>query len=238
MLSDGRIVTSDVGNQASGAPTGQLIVWFPPFDDEDVNYCKLDVALPTAGGIHVVDDVVYVAAARPPGNGVYRYTGPFPAADDAGGGCGSVDATGAPLAEGAGKELFVPADEHAATPNAVTGAPDGGFYVSSAFTGTLAEYDAGGRFVRTLVQPPAGEQLGDAPLSTGTPMGIGVDPTTGDVYWADIAIGITDGVGPLDGAGTLRRTTFDDAGNPQPADVMDEGLDFPDGIGIYVPGDE
>ncbi len=89
--------------------------------------------------------------------------------------------------------------------------------------------------MRTLVEPPAGEQLGDTPLSTGTPMGIGVDPTTGDVCWADIAIGITDGVGPLGGVGTVRRTTFDDAGEPQPADVMDEGLNFPDGIGIYVP---
>ncbi|HVJ95553.1 MAG TPA: hypothetical protein VNC41_01835, partial [Acidimicrobiia bacterium] len=46
-LSDGRIVTTDVGNQATGTGDGQLIVWFPPFDSRDVKYCKLDVALVT-----------------------------------------------------------------------------------------------------------------------------------------------------------------------------------------------
>ena len=64
VLSDGRIVTTDIGNQATGPPTGQLIVWFPPFDSEEVPYCKIDVALPTPGGIQVVDDVVYLALAR------------------------------------------------------------------------------------------------------------------------------------------------------------------------------
>jgi hypothetical protein len=235
VLSDGRVVTSDIGNQASGPPTGQLIVWYPPFDGEDVRYCKLDVALPTPGGIHVVDDYVYVTAARPPDNGVRRYAGPFPTSADAAGGCGRADATGAPLADETGYEVFIHADNHVATPNAVIGAPDSGFYVSSAFTGVLAHYDADGRFVRTLVTPPAGEQLGEEPYSTGSPFGMGVDPTTGDVYWADIAIGIGEGVGPVDGAGTVRRTTFDATGEPRPAEIIDERLDFPDGIGIYVP---
>jgi hypothetical protein len=236
LLADGRIVTTDIGNQASGPPTGQLIVWFPPFDGDDVAYCKLDVALPTPGGIQVVDDAVYVAAARPPGNGVYRYPGPFPRSADAAGGCGGSDATGAPLADGVRKELFIPADEHVATPNAVAAAPGGGFYVSSAFTGVLAQYDGAGRFVRTLVAPPAGEQLGAEPYSTGAPLGMAVDPTTGAIYWADIAIGISDGIGPIEGAGTLRRTAFDASGDPEPAEIVDEGLDFPDGVGIYVPG--
>jgi hypothetical protein len=235
VLSDGRIVTSDVGNQASGDPTGQLIVWFPPFDGETVPYCKLDVAVPTAGGIHIVDDTVYLAAARPPGGGIFRYPGPFPTSGEAAGGCGRVDATGAPLADAVDKELFIPADDHVATPNAVVGGPDGGFYVSSAFTGVLAQYDRSGAFVRALVAPAPGEEIGAEPLSTGTPMGIGVDPVTGAVYWADIAIGVSDGIGPLDGVGTVRRSTVDDAGEAAPAEVMDEGLDFPDGIGIYVP---
>jgi hypothetical protein len=52
-----------------------------------------------------------------------------------------------------------------------------------------------------------------------------------------LAIGITDSIGPIDGAGTIRRITFDADGNPRPAETMDEGLDYPDGIGIYVPGD-
>ncbi len=235
VLSDGRIVTTDIGNQATGPPTGQLIVWFPPFDTEEVPYCKLDVALPTPGGIHVVDDVVYLAVARPPGNGIVRYDGPFPTSADAAGGCGRVDGTGAPVADEVHKQPFIPADEHIATPNAVIGAPGGGFYVSSAFTGVLAEYDGSGRFVSTLVAPPAGEQLGAEPYSTGAPFGMGVDPATGAIYWADLAIGITDDIGPIDGAGTVRRITFDTGGNPGPVETLDEGLDFPDGIGIYVP---
>ena len=235
VLSDGRILTTDIGNQVTGPPTGQLIVWFPPFDTDEVPYCKIDVALPTPGGIHVVDDVVYLAAARAPGNGIVRYDGPFPTSADAAGGCTRVDGTGAPLADQAHRGPFIPADEHVATPNAVVGAPGGGFYVSSAFTGVLAEYDGSGRFVRTLVAPPAGEQLGAQPYSTGAPIGMGVDPTTGTVYWADLAIGITDSIGPIDGAGTVRRITFDADGDPRPVETLDEGLDFPDGIGIYVP---
>jgi hypothetical protein len=237
VLSDGRIVTTDIGNQATGPPTGQLIVWFPPFDSEEVPYCKIDVALPTPGGIQVVDDAVYLALARAPGNGIVRYDGPFPTGPDAAGGCGRVDSTGAPLADEAQRGQFIAADDHVATPNAVVAAPTGGFYVSSAFTGVLAEYDEAGRFVRALVAPPAGEQLGVEPYSTGAPFGIGVDPTTGSIYWADLAIGITDSIGPIDGAGTVRRITFDADGNPRPAETMDEGLDFPDGIGVYIPGD-
>ena len=235
VLSDGRIVTTDIGNQVTGPPTGQLIVWFPPFDSDQVAHCKIDVALPTPGGIHVVDDVVYLAVARPPGNGIVAYDGPFPTSADAAGGCGRVDGTGAPLTDEAHKRPFIPADEHVATPNAVVGAPGGGFYVSSAFTGVLAEYDDAGRFVRTLVTPPADEQLGAQPYSTGAPIGMGVDPLTGSLYWADLAIGITDSIGPIDGAGTVRRITFDAEGNPGPVETLDEGLDFPDGIGIYVP---
>jgi hypothetical protein len=236
VLSDGRIVTTDIGNQASGPPTGQLIVWFPPFDREEVPYCKLDVALPTPGGIHIVDDAVYLAAARPPGNGIYRYDGPFPTSPDPAGGCGRVDGTGGPLADDVHKELVIPADGHVATPNAVVGGPDGGFYISSAFTGVLAQYDESGRFVRTLVTPPPGERLGSRPYATGAPIGMGVDPATGALYWSDIAIGITDGIGPIDGAGTVRRITFDAGGRPEPAQVLDDGLDYPDGIGMYVPG--
>jgi hypothetical protein len=237
VLSDGRIVTTDIGNQVTGPPTGQLIVWFPPFDSEEVAYCKIDVALPTPGGFDVVDDAVYLAVARPPGTGIVRYDGPFPTSPDAAGGCGRVDGTGAPLADEAHKGPFIPADDHVATPNAVVGAPGGGFYVSSAFTGVLAEYDDSGRFVRTLVTPPDGEELGTEPYATGAPFGMGVDPTTGSLYWADLAIGITDSIGPIDGAGTVRRITFDPAGSPRPVETLDEGLDFPDGIGIYVPRD-
>src|SRR6478735_3079368 len=50
-LSGERLVTTDVGNQAEGDGDGQLIVWFAPFDSQEVKYCKLDVGLATAQSI-------------------------------------------------------------------------------------------------------------------------------------------------------------------------------------------
>jgi hypothetical protein len=232
VLSDGRVVTTDLGNKVEGPPSGQLIVWFPPFDSEVVAYCKLDVALPTPGGIVVADDdTLYVAAARPPGNGVYRYTGPFPTGPDAAGGCGASDPLGAPMADAVDKTLFIPADERALTPNAVAVDAEGNFYVASAFTGTIARYGPDGGFVDTVVAPAPGDDLGPTARQGGAPFGL-VVMDDGTIFWADLGLGISeDGVGPLDGAGTVRR--YDPATGS--STTMDQGLDFPDGIGIFRP---
>ena len=134
------------------------------------------------------------------------------------------------------REVFIAAGEHGLlSPHSVAPAPDGGFYVSSVITGIINEYDADGVFVRTVLQPPAGEEVGPEPISTGTPLGIGVD-ADGTLYYADIGI-IADpenGFGPGDGTGSVRRITFVD-GEPQPPETLDEGLAFPDGIGIFQP---
>ena len=232
-LSDGRILTTDVGNQASGEGDGQLIVWFPPFDATQVAYCKVDVGIPTAQQIYVDEaDDVYVASARAPGAAIFRYSR-FPTSDDATGGCGAVDATGAPLADSVDKEVFIPADDHAATPNGIVPSPAGGFYVSSVLNGVIAEYDEAGMFVRRVLEPPPGESLGEATFSTGTPLGLGIDPA-GNVYFADIGLVITPtqvGPGP---EGGVRVVRFVD-GEPQPPEVLGSGLRFPDGIGIWIP---
>lgn len=238
VLTDGRVVTTDVGNQASGDGDGQLIVWFPPLVGgepgafDEVAYCKLDVTLPTAQSILVRDDEVFVAAAR---GGVYRYPGPFPTGPDAAGGCDSTDATGAPLASGVEREVFIAAGPNGlGTPSGLAPAPDDGFYVSSVFTGVINEYDADGGYRRTILEPPAGETLGAEPFSTGTPLGIATGPD-GTLYYADIGVVISDdGVGPGDGIGTLRRIRFVD-GEPQPPEIMAEGLAFPDGVGVWTP---
>ncbi|HEY3142531.1 MAG TPA: hypothetical protein VGJ86_15440 [Acidimicrobiales bacterium] len=233
VLTDGRVVTTDIGNQVTGDPTGQLIVWFPPFDSETVSYCKIDVAIPTAGGIVVdEDDQIYVTTARPPDNGVLRYSGPYPTSDEAAGGCGRTDPTGAPLADAVDKARFIPADDHAPTPNALIRAgEDGGFYVSSAFTGTIAHYDRDGAYVETLLAPPQGETFGPTPYSTGSPLGLAVLPD-GTIYFADLGLGLgDDGVGPLPKAGSVRRLV---PGAAAP-EVMDRELDYPDGIGLYYP---
>jgi hypothetical protein len=238
VLSGGRVLTTDVGNQASGDGDGQLIVWFPPLtggtigDFRSVAYCKLDVGLATAQSILVRDDVIYVAAAR---GDVYRYTGPFPTGPDATGGCGGKDATGAPMADSVTKDVFIDSGPNGLpTPAGLAPAPDGGLYVSSVFTGVIDEYGPDGAFRRTILQPPPGEQLGAEPYSTGTPLGLGVGPD-GTLYFADIGVVVDAGnAGPGASTGTLRRIRFVD-GEPQPPETMATDLDFPDGIGVWDP---
>lgn len=250
-LSDGRVLTTDVGNQANGDGDGQLIVWFPPFTGgeyvdgadnagfDDVAFCKVDIGIATAGGIYVDgDDNVYLGSARPPTSGVLRYSGDWPTGPDAAGGCGRTDGTGAPLVDDGAvtREVFIPAGPHGlSTPHSVAPAPDGGFYVSSVITGVINEYDAEGAFVRTVLEPPAGEELGPEPFSTGTPLGIGVAPD-GTLYYADIGV-VADpvnGFGPGEDTGSVRSITFVD-GEPQPPETLDDGLAFPDGIGVFAP---
>jgi hypothetical protein len=243
VLSDGRIVTTDIGSQALGDGTGQLILWYPPFDSREVSYCKIDVGIPTAQSIWVnEDDEVFVASSRPDPEdpaGVYRFSPPFPTSGDAEGGCGSTDTTGAPMADEVSKELWIEAsgDTGLGTPAGLAPAPDGGLYVSAvAIAGVINEYDADGEYVRTILAPPEGETIGAEPFSTGTPLGIGVGPD-GTLYYADIGLvreeGGTPGPGP--NTGSLRRIVFVD-GEPQPPEVLADGLAFPDGIGVWQVG--
>lgn len=235
-LDDGRILTTDVGNQATGPGDGQFIVWFPPFESRTVKYCKVDVTLATGQGILVDGDSVYVSQARPPRAGVYRYdVNALPTASTPSGGCDGKDATGAPLATHVTSTLFIaPSRQNTlATPAGIAKGPNGHFYIASVFNGVIAEFTADGKFVRDVLEPPAGEMLGEKPFSTGTPLGVGVAPD-GSVYYADIGIVATaDGIGPGRGTGKVRRITFDASGNPKPPVTMDQGLAFPDGIGIW-----
>ena len=112
-------------------------------------------------------------------------------------------------------------------------APKNDFYVSSVISGVINEYDANGGYLRTILQPPAGEILGATTFSTGTPLGLGVGPD-GTLYYADIGITITsEGIGPGP-EGTVRRIRFVN-GQPQPPEIMGAGLQYPDGIGVYAP---
>jgi hypothetical protein len=246
-LSDGRLVTTDVGAQAAGNGNGQLIVWFPPFDtgvdftDEGVlpltpiKYCKLDVRIGTAQQIAIDDqDRIYVSSSRPNGygdpGGVYRYTGPFPTSDRPEDGCDGIDGEGSPMATGVNKELFIPAGTTSslATPAGIVIKPDGGFYVASVLTGIIAEYDHLGQLLRRVLDPPPS----GLPIATGTPLGLGLG-SDGSLYFADIGLVANSscGICPGDGAGTVRRIRFVN-GEPQQPEILRNGLDFPDGIGI------
>jgi hypothetical protein len=100
-------------------------------------------------------------------------------------------------------------------------------------TGVVNEYDANGGYVRTVLEPPPNETLGEKTFSTGTPLGLGTGPD-GTVYYADIGITVTSkGIGPGP-EGTVRRIRFVN-GAPQPPETMGGGLAYPDGIGVYVP---
>ncbi len=235
-LSDGRLITTDVGNQASGPPSGQVILWFPPLDATNPKFCKLDVALGTAGGVYVDEnDVVYVASARET-SGVVRFVPPFPTSDDAAGGCGRADATGAPLVSEGGvtREQFIAADENLPTPNSVVGLPGGTFLVTSVLNGVIAEYDGDGMFLRRVLEPPAGEMLGPEPFSTGSPLGIGVD-SAGTVYFADLGLVLDPpNIGPGRNTGSVRRIRFQQ-GEPLAPETFADGLAFPDGIGVLEP---
>lgn len=236
-LSDGRLVTTDVGTRADGAPTGRLTLWIPPYDGEAVASCTLDAAIGTALSLWVDDqDRIYVASARGEA-GVWRYSGPYPTAADADGGCGATDAAGAPLADLTRKERFIAPDAALATPTGVTGDPTGNLYVSSATTGVINQYDANGSFLRTVLQPPPGRTLGAAPLPGGTPLGLAVDPS-GALFYADVGLEATapDATPtPAPSGGSVRRILLQGGGVRSPETVAG-GLDAPDGLGLIVPG--
>lgn len=235
LLSDGRMLTTDIGSQQLGPGSGQLIVWFPPFDSTDVAHCKIDVGIPTAQQIAIGENGgIYVASARSGveadrAAGIWKYTGPFPTGPDEDGGC--VGGTSVEV----NRTLFIPLGDGLASPTGIVRTAGGGFYVSSVITGVINEYDSGGTFVRAILQPPEGEVLGEQSFSTGTPLGLGL-AVDGTLYYADIGIVITpDSVGPGENTGSVRVITFDESGDPRPPETMAEGLPFPDGIGVYTP---
>jgi len=240
VLSDGRIVTTDIGNEADGGANGQLTMWFPPYDSTKVAYCKLDLHLATGQGIYIDgDDNLYLNSPRPSADpqatsgGVFEYKGPFPTGADAAHGCGKVDNLGSPLADKITKMRVLSSGDHGlVSPSGITRGPNRHFFVPSVITGTINEYDADWKFVQTVLQPPAGETLGAKPFSTGTPLGVTVGPD-GSLYYADIGIvtGGTHGFGPGRNTGSVRRITFVN-GKPQPPDTIAKGLQFPDGVGL------
>lgn len=237
-LPDGRLLTTDIGNQAGGAETGQLIVWFPPLEGTDVAYCKIDVAVATALGIEITeDDSVLVASSRGSTPGIVRFAGDWPTGPTAAEGCGRTDATGAPLVDEGRitRSVFVPPGNGILSAAAVAGTPEGTYLVSSSITGVINEYGADGSFLRTVLAPPEGTSIEDAPYATGTPQGIGVGPD-GSIFYADLGIVVSDqNVGPGRGTGGVWKIPFADGRYGQP-DQLEGNLSFPDGIGIRPGG--
>ena len=248
---EGRLFTTEMGNQLPGEGQGQLIMWFPPFDpfpgppgaypntnEVSSNFCKIATDLSTASSVAIDDEgCVYVAEASgisfiEPGQ-VRRFSPPFPTSPDAAGGCGSTDETGAPMADEVRQEVFINDPRNLWTPTGIARAPNGNWYVSSVFTGIIAEYDPKGDFVRRIVQPRSGWELLNLPVSVGHPQSLAVD-SKGNIYYTDMQLTVRGGgIGPGPN-GKIRWVGFSDD-VPQPPVIVREGLAFPDGLGI-LPG--
>jgi hypothetical protein len=251
VLSDGRILTTDIGNTALGDANGQLSIFFGPYDpdpsrdDETLPFCKLDEKVATGQAIAVTpDDHVFLNSPRPSDDpeatagGIFEYPGPFPIAPDAAGGCGRTDDLGSPLTDSVTKQRVLAAGENdLVSPSGLAQAPNGHWFVASVINGVINEYDDGWNYVRTVLRPPAGEELGEQSFSTGTPLGLAVDPD-GNLFYADIGIVARPGrtPGPGTRTGSIQRIAFAPDGTPSPPEVLQENLQFPDGLGIWNPG--
>ena len=205
-----------------------------------VPHCKIDVGLGTSGGIAVDGANVYIASNRPnlqsfALGGIYRYdSAAWPKGETDADGCSRRDQTGKRLAaaDRVARSMFIAQGPLAVTPSDILASGRGTFYVSSV-SGTVAEFDSTGAFVR-MVLVSAG-QLGQpgviGQLDGITPFGLGLT-RDGALWIADIGVV---GDGPAAAAGSVVRLPIDSRGRPGTPEIIDDKLEFPDGIGVVTP---
>jgi len=234
----GRLFTSDVGDP--GRATGQLLLWFPPFDRfpgepgaypgtdaRSDHYCVLASGIGTAGAVAIdARDRVYFASSSR--FAIYRFSPPFPSAPDAAGGCGERGPGGSARASRQEREVFA---RGPATFSGLAFAPNGNLYAASVATGRIYEYDPGGALVRRILVPS--EWL--PPFATGHPQGLAVD-SQGTLYYADLDLRFGAAMPRPGPDGKLRRIRFDARGEPQAPEVVLAGLAFPDAVSV-LPGE-
>lgn len=236
-LSDGRLVTTDVGDPTGARADGRLVLWFPPYTGGAGRSCTLDAGIAAPRGLWVDDqDRIHVASGASPTAGVWRYSGPYPTGPDAAGGCGRTDPAGEAQADRTRRELFVPDGEHELTgPTGVAGGPAGTVFVAAATAGIVNEYDANGELLRTVLRPPPGWTPGPELPPTGRPLSIAVAPD-GVIYYADVGAVATGTVlVGAPGTGSLRRITPPGPQGSTP-ETMAGALDHPTGVTLLLPG--
>lgn len=244
---DGTLFTTELGSQGFGNMNGQLIMWFPPYEgfpgEPDIpfpngeysegQYCKLAIDLGTAGGV-TVDHLGRVYAAQSSGLRIDRFSPPFPTAPNEEGGCSGIDSRGSAVAlpDEVNREVFATGnvDTGMFTLTGLTIGPKGTLYATSVLTGAIGEYDLDGTLLRVVV-PPGNWQAG-LPVENGHPQAIVFD-SKGTLYYADMNLrGTLPNVGPGP-SGKIRRVTFDENGDPNPPEIIREGLSFPDGLAVF-----
>ena len=237
----GRLFTVEVGQKGFGGGNGQLILWFPPYErfpgtdpypnaSYSTNYCKLAIDIGTATNV-AVDDQGRLLVTSPQSGNVFRFSGELPSAPDALGGCGRIDATGAPLVDAGrlARTSFIRSPK-VGTPSGLAQAPNGGWYIGDVLFGRIGEFDANGRFVRYVMNSGSALQL---PTLYGNPQSITVD-AQGSLYYADLAL---EGsiLAPETGSnGKVWRIRFDANGAPLPPEIVASDLGFPDGVVVLA----
>jgi outer membrane protein assembly factor BamB len=241
---EGRLFTTEVGDPLLIPGNGQLILWLPPYEgfpgapgtypngQFSSNYCVIDDTIGAATGI-ALDEDGSVLVSSPRANQVLRFSGSWPTAPDAAGGCGRTSAIGSPLVD-AGRitrsELLA---EPVFAASGLARGPNGNWFVSSVLFGSITEFSPAGVKLRDIVPPPP------APITLPTPNGspqslaFGAD---GTLYYADLDLrGIV--ADPDTGPdGKVRRVRFDENGDPHAPEIVRGGLAFPDGV-TMLPGD-
>ena len=202
---------------------------YPDTDDVSTSYCKLATDLGTAGGVAVdAQGRIYVGpvvrtADRP-------LLAAVPDRPDAAGGCGGTDATGAPLADAVQREVFATAGRRACSPSpGLAIAPNGNLYAAE-------RVHRPHRRVRPRRPSRAAHpRAADATLADRRPATPRASPSGADgtLYYADLdLLGTLPDVGPGPN-GKVWRIRFDADGDPQPPEIVREGLAFPDGVALF-----
>jgi len=257
-LSDGRLFTTDVGNQRSGPATGRLVEWFSPFDSAAPTPCVIADALATPLSLSSdASGAVYLASARTPTAGVWRFRGTFPAAVT---GCvkatdepaGEPDPTTTttetrrnvrPPAEGptptmppgpasvTAKRIIDQGSSGLQTPTGVSVAPSGkALVVTSAADGLIVAFDLFGAQPEVILpasQPPS-------PV-VRNPFAVAITPSGAVIYVDSGPSTIIDSqVIPATNAGSIDQIDTSSS-RVRPPITMAEHLNNPDGIGLYLP---
>jgi hypothetical protein len=243
-LPDGRLFTTVVG-AATGAATGQLTEWFPPFTAAKATRCVIATGLASPGGLAADrNNGIEVAVSRAPGAGVWRFSGSFPTGATA---CGALapptttaanHTTGpASVASGVTAGQLVAAGPHGlSAPAAVAVSNDGkSLVVTSPPDGVIDAFDLTGQFTSTLLAPKAVEQLGATPRASGSPFGVAVNGD-GAVFYADPGLvkAPSGTIAPGLRVGSLRRIVVTN-GKAAPPQLVNGRLPGPDGLGIFDP---